>query len=150
MEVTRLRKTKGLDVKSNSKKLAVGAIVAAAAGYVAGVLTAPKKGTATREDLVSAGIKTRNEAEKKFKKINDELNNLINEAADFSKTAKKNVKSELPKLQNAAKQAKIKVREVLSSIHEGDALDEDLREALKNSSKAIKDLKNFLTKTKKA
>jgi len=137
-------------MKSNGKKLAVGAIVAAAAGYVAGILTAPKKGTETREGLVNAGIKTRNEAEKKFKKINDDLNNLLNEAEKFSKTAKSNVKSELPKLQKAATQAKNRVREVLSSIHEGEALDEDLQSALKDSTEAIKHLKSFLTKTNKS
>ena len=37
---------------STGKKVAVGAVVAAAAGFVAGILTAPKSGKETREEVV--------------------------------------------------------------------------------------------------
>jgi gas vesicle protein len=36
---------------STFKRVAIGSAVAAAAGYVAGVLTAPKSGKATRKDV---------------------------------------------------------------------------------------------------
>lgn len=49
-------------------KFAVGALVAAAAGFVAGILTAPKSGKETREDLKYAALKAKDtvvaEAEK--------------------------------------------------------------------------------------
>ncbi|MEO7364397.1 MAG: YtxH domain-containing protein [Candidatus Saccharimonadales bacterium] len=37
-----------------TKKLAIGAAIAGAAGYLAGVLTAPKSGKATRDDIKDA------------------------------------------------------------------------------------------------
>jgi gas vesicle protein len=40
--------------KSNFKRVAIGSGIAAAAGFVAGVLTAPKSGKETRADIKTA------------------------------------------------------------------------------------------------
>ncbi len=62
------------------KKIAIGSSIAAVAGYVAGILTAPKSGKRTRGDIKNAADKTALEAEKDFKKLQIELGHLIDEA----------------------------------------------------------------------
>jgi gas vesicle protein len=132
--------------KSDNKKLAVGALLIAGAGYLAGILTAPKKGSETRKDIVDAGIKTKAEAEKTFKKINAELTDLLKQAEVFAGKSKTAVKEELSQRVNDAKKANVTVREVLSALHEGDAEDKDLKKAVIEGNKAIEHLKKYLKK----
>ena len=51
------------------KKFAIGTVIAAAAGYVAGLLTAPKSGKETREDIKNTAVKTYKVAEKELKEL---------------------------------------------------------------------------------
>jgi gas vesicle protein len=52
------------------KKVAIGSAIAAGVGYLTGILTAPKSGKATRQDIKKATAKKAKEAEKELKKIN--------------------------------------------------------------------------------
>ena len=129
-----------------TKKFAVGAIIAAAAGYVAGILTAPKSGKETREDIKDTAVRTYNAAEKELKTLHTELNKLMDEAnkkaGEFKGTAQKN----LDKAVEGAKVAKEKARELLSAVHEGDADDKDLDNAVKEAKKAVEHLRSYLKK----
>ncbi|HEY9711853.1 MAG TPA: YtxH domain-containing protein [Chroococcales cyanobacterium] len=131
---------------SNAKKFAIGTVSAAAVGYVAGILTAPKSGKETRQDIKDTATKGIAEAEKQLKKLHTELNSLIDEArlrsANMNAKARKEVDAALEK----AGVAKEKARAVLSAIHEGDAEDEDLNKAVTEVNKAIKHLKTYLSK----
>ena len=49
-------------------------------GYLAGILTAPKSGKETREDIKDTAVKTYSEAEKQLKKLHTELNDVLAEA----------------------------------------------------------------------
>ncbi len=69
-------------------RFAVGAIIGAAAGIVAGVLTAPKSGRETRadikakaEDLKSGAVKQTEKAKAKAAHVADELKNRSERAA---------------------------------------------------------------------
>ena len=129
-----------------AKKFAVGAVIAAAAGYVAGILTAPKSGKETREDIKDTAVRTYNAAEKELKTLHTELNKLMDEAnkkaGEFKGTAQKN----LDKAVEGAKVAKEKARELLSAVHEGDADDKDLDDAVKEAKKAVEHLRSYLKK----
>jgi len=129
-----------------SKRLAVGTVIAAAAGYIAGILTAPKSGKETRADIKDAAERTYTTAEKELKIIHTELNQLIDEArkrgAEFNGAAKEN----LDKAMVVAKTAKEKTRELLSAVHEGDADDKDLQKAITEGRKAVDHLKSFIKK----
>ena len=129
-----------------TKKFAIGAVVAAAAGYVAGILTAPKSGKETRKDIKDTAVKTYTAAEKELKVLHTELSKLMDEAgkkaSEFKGTAQKN----LDKAVAGAKVAKEKARELLSAVHEGDADDKDLDNAVKEAKKAVDHLKSFLKK----
>ena len=129
-----------------AKRFAIGAVVAAAAGYVAGILTAPKSGKETREDIRDTAVKTYKTAEKELKELHTELSKLLDEAGkkagEFRGTAQKN----LERAVETAKVAKAKARELLSAVHEGDAEDKDLDQAVKEAKKAAQHLKSYLKK----
>ena len=128
------------------KKLAVGVGLAAVAGYLAGILTAPKSGKETRADIRNAALSGKAEAEKQLKKLMAELGDMVEEAkkrgADLGDKANK----ELTDLVDKAKVAREKAREVVTAIHDGDAADEDLRLAVSQGNTALKHLRDYLKK----
>jgi gas vesicle protein len=132
--------------RDNYKKLAVGSAVAATAGYLAGLLTAPKSGKQTRDDIRTAAERSRIEAEKDLKRLHTELDKVIKEAKISSDKLGVKAQKELSELVDRAKDTKEKVREVLSAIHEGDAEDQDLKKAVKNADLTIKNLRKYLKK----
>lgn len=132
--------------KSTVKKFAIGAVVAAAAGYVAGILTAPKSGKETRKDIKDTAKATYTMAEKELKVLHTELDKLLNEALGRSNELKGVARENLEKAVAGAKVAKEKARELLSAVHEGDADDKDLKKAIDEANKAITHLKTYLKK----
>ena len=132
--------------KSNLKRLAVGSGIAAAAGYVAGILTAPKSGRATRADLKQATDKGMAETERELKKLHTELDKAIKEAKARSGKVGVRTQKELNGLLEKAKDTKEKAREVISALHEGDAADKDLNRAVKDARAAIDHLRAYLKK----
>lgn len=134
-------------MKKSNKNLAIGTFLAAAAGYIAGILTAPKKGSETRKDIVDLGIKTEVEAEKSFKKILADLNKVIKDAEVMVSKKGAEAKKELNQALETAKSAKEKVRNILSSLHEGTVNDKELKNALDDSTKALVHLRKFIENT---
>lgn len=128
------------------KKLAIGSTIAAVAGYVAGILTAPKSGKETRSDIKQTANQGIANAEKELKKLHTDLDELIKDAKANGGKLGKRAQAELNELVEKAKDSKEKVREVLSAIHEGDADDKDLQKAIKQASQALKNLKKYLKK----
>ena len=131
---------------SASKKLAVGAAIAALAGYVTGVLTAPKSGKETRGDIKSTANKGITEAERELKKLHTELNDLIGDVKDKGEDLGSKTTKELNEIVDKAKAAKEKARDLLSALHEGDAEDKELKKAMADANKAIEHLRKFLKK----
>lgn len=128
------------------KRIALGTLVAGAAGYVAGILTAPKSGEATRKDIKDAGNNTVTEAERQLKKLHTELSRLLADAKKQGGTAKGKAKTQYDDVTAKATTAKQKAREIISAVHEGDADDKELQRAMTEASKAIKHLKSYLKK----
>mgnify|MGYP005812351417 CR=1 FL=1 len=129
-----------------SKRFAVGAAFAAAAGYLAGILTAPKSGKETRSDIKEAAQRTYSEAEKQLKEAHTELSKTLEEVRAKTGDLSERAKIELDKAVETANVAKDKARELLSAAHDGEARDEDLDQAVKEAKKAIVDLRKYLTK----
>jgi gas vesicle protein len=120
--------------------------LAALAGYLAGILTAPKSGRETREDLKSAGLRGMSEAEKQLKKVSSELSDAVDEVKVRSAALGDKAGKELEHLAEKAKVARNKAREVLSAIHEGDAEDKDLKEAVARANEALNHIRAYLKK----
>ena len=132
--------------RQNLKRLAIGSAAAAAAGYVAGILTAPNSGKKTRDDIRTAADRSRSEAEKDLKRLHTELGKAIKDAKAGSDKLGAKAQQEAAELIDKARDTKEKVREVLSAIHEGDADDQDLRRAVKNANTAVKSLRKYFKK----
>ena len=129
-----------------TRKFALGAVFAAIAGYLAGILTAPKSGKQTREDIKNTAKVAYTAAEKQLKLLHTELGKLIDEAKKRADDLKGEARENLDKTMNAARQAKEKARELLSAVHEGDAEDADLKKAIAEAEKAVGHLRAYLKK----
>lgn len=132
--------------KVGAKAVAVGALVAAGAGYLAGILTAPKSGKETRRDIARNASTARVNSEKQLKKLHSDLNDLIKQADKKSKQVRDRAKVELQDATEKAKVAKEKAREVLSALHNGDADDPNLQAAVEEIKQARKNLAKYLKK----
>lgn len=129
-----------------AKKFAIGAALTALAGYIAGILTAPKSGKETREDVKNKAVETYTTAEKELKKLHTELNDVIAEASERLGALRGSGEKTLDEAVLRGKQAKEKAREILSGLHDGDVEDKDLKKAISEATKAVENLRNYLKK----
>jgi gas vesicle protein len=128
------------------KRLAVGTLIAGAAGYVAGILTAPKSGKETRADIKQTADKTIAEAEKQLKNAHTELNELINTAKKQGKDLSGKGKAQLDDVTDKANDVKEKLRELISAVREGEADDKELKRAMQDAKHSVDHLKKYLKK----
>lgn len=129
-----------------TSKFAVATLIAAAAGYVAGVLTAPKSGKETRKDIKDAAQSKITELEKRLKSIHTELSSQLTKAKKQAGDLKGKAKKEADTLIERATKAKDKTRVALSSIHGGEADDKELQKAIDDAEKAVEHLKQYIIK----
>ena len=129
-----------------AKALAIGAVVSAVAGYLAGILTAPKSGKETRKDIRTKAEESYAVAEKELKKLHTELTDVMNEVTDRITVFKGKREKDVDEALNQGRVVKQKAREVLSTLHDGEADDEDLKRAIKDATNAIEHLRDFLKK----
>lgn len=133
-------------MSKQTRRYAVGALAAAVTGYIAGILTAPKSGKDTRQDVKKAAQKALRESEKALKKVHSELKVLIGKAESHLKKLSGKAHSQLAAKLNTAKLAKDKARQILTALHEGDSESAELKAALKEAKEARDHLKTFLKK----
>lgn len=133
-------------MNKESKRFAIGAMLAAAAGYVTGILTAPKSGKETRADVKNAAVKAKTEAEKTLKKLHSEINEQIERAKILATKLHASGKKELDSMIASAHVAKEKARDMLTALHDGDVEDKDLKNAIKDVNLAIEHLRAYLDK----
>lgn len=136
-------------MKDSTRRFAIGAFVAAAAGYVTGLLTAPKSGKETREDIKEAATVGIHEAERQLKRLHTELTDVLAQAKDGSDKLSGKARDELDLAVTATKQVKEMVREILSAVHEGRADDQELQKAIGDAQDAVKHLKSYVKNRKK-
>lgn len=129
-----------------TSKFAVATLIAAAAGYVAGVLTAPKSGKETRKDIKDVAQSKITELEKRLKSIHTELSSQLTKAKKQAGDLKGKAKKEADTLIERATKAKDKTRVALSSIHGGEADDKELQKAIDDAEKAVEHLKQYIIK----
>lgn len=130
--------------KNKGGKLAAGAFIAAGVGYAIGVLTAPKSGRETRKDLQKTAMKAKKEAETKLKDMHSKLNGLISKAKEKSKQIGNKTGNEMKDVLDNAKRARDKARELLSALHEGEADNKELQQAIDDIKSATHDLEKFI------
>ena len=135
--------------KNNAGKIiAVGTLIGAGAGYLAGILTAPKSGRETRRDIAKSASKVRVDAEKQLKKLHSDTAELLKEAEAKTLQVRSKANAEMKEAVENAKQAKEKAREVLSALHNGDADDPNLQAMVEEIKLAKNNLAKYLKKKK--
>jgi gas vesicle protein len=134
--------------KSNiMKRLAIGAAIAGAAGYVAGLMTAPKSGREMRKDLSDAAGNSLGDLDKQIHSLQSELNDLLSIAKSHSGDFSGKAKDDLGGLIDKAKYSRDKMHEVVTALKSGDkANDKDLQKAITDAKKAIEHIKDFIQK----
>lgn len=133
-------------MKDSTKKYAAGTMLAAVAGFVAGILTAPQSGKETRQDIKDSTVRGMREAERQLKRLHTELNDVLAEASDKATKLTGQAREELDLAVTKTRKAKEAAREILSAVHEGRAEDKELQKSIKDAQKAIDHLKTFLKK----
>ncbi|MDL2342054.1 MAG: hypothetical protein QFB87_03180 [Patescibacteria group bacterium] len=129
-----------------AKRIAASAAVAGAAGYLAGLLTAPKSGKATREEFLKAAGKNASDMEAQLNTLHTELGNLVDEAKGKGDDLGSKAQKELRKLVDLSKDSKDKTATVLSALKNGKASDKDLKKAMADAKHAIDHIKDYLKK----
>ena len=126
-----------------AKKIAIGTIFAGVAGYIAGILTAPKSGKETRQDLKVKATNSKREIEQELKKLHKQLGEVLEDGKNAAKSVTGQAQKDLKKLQDVAESSRERVREILSSFHEGVVEDKEVQKVVKDATKAAEDLKEF-------
>lgn len=126
------------------RKMAISALVAAAAGYVTGLLTAPKSGKETREDIADKAGEIKDSAEQQLQDSHDELDKLIKQTKTKTFALKSKAREEFDETVVKAKDAKNKAASVLKAVKAGEANDPELNRAIKQAKQAQKNLMKFL------
>ena len=92
-------------MRKSTKWLAAGSVVSGIAGYITGILTAPKSGKETREDIKETAMSAKAEAEKQLKKLHSELDVLISRGTDRAGQLKTEAKADIESAVSKARTA---------------------------------------------
>src|SRR5687768_5043956 len=98
-----------------AKKFAITALISGAVGYVAGILTAPKSGKQTREDVKKAASKALTKGEKELKALHSELKQMLEKSENHLKKVPEKAKQGLKEAHLAAQKAQAKAKAILSA-----------------------------------
>jgi gas vesicle protein len=132
--------------KGNARKFAITTAIAATAGYVVGVLTAPKSGKETRDDIkltVDNGV---SEVEKQLTHAHDELKKVMDQVTAAPGKLNSKAKAEFDEVVGKASDAKNKSQEVLKAVRNGSSNEKELQVALNQAKAALKNLRKYLGK----
>lgn len=127
-----------------ARKIAVGSAIAGFAGYLAGILTAPKAGKETRADLRDRADELRENMIDQLHELNDELKVLLKMAKSRSSDLSSSAKAEFNEALVRAKDAQNKTSQVIKAFKNGEADEPELNKAAKQARQAIKNLNKYL------
>ena len=131
--------------KDNSgRKWAVGALIAGVAGYIGGILTAPKSGKETREDITDKAEDIKNDARVELENLEDDIRDLLAKAKAKAESLGSQAREELNEAILRAKDVQAKTAVVLKTIKSGEAEDPQLNKAVKQAKQAKKNLSKYL------
>jgi gas vesicle protein len=131
---------------NTGKKIAIGAAVAGVAGFVTGILTAPKSGKETRKDIKNTANNVKREAEKKLKELSAELTDLIGKGQKLAKEQGSKAKAGLDIALKQAQDAQLKVKVVISALKSGETDEPELKKAIAEAKKARDELVKYFKK----
>jgi len=110
---------------AKGKKLGLGILIGAAVGVATGLLTAPKSGKETREDIKKKAGEVKGSAERKLKDAHKELGKLSSELQAKAEDLKGDALKEAKELGAKADELKARVKAAITSIKSGDDDNDD-------------------------
>lgn len=125
-------------------KIALSTIIAAILGVIVGLLTAPKSGKETREDIARTSNAAKSKLEKKLKSAYTELELLIGKTGKNIGKKKDDASKLAGEKLEAAKLVQTRLKAALSAVRNGEADDKELDDAVKEAHDSIRKLKNYL------
>lgn len=126
------------------QKVALGAAIAGIGGYLAGVLTAPKSGKETRQDLATKASDIKDDAGTQLTEAQKELSETLKKAQEKTLSLSAQAREEFNETVIRAKDAQNKAKMVLVALKAGEAEDPELNKAVKQARQATKNLSKFL------
>lgn len=128
----------------DGRKIAIGALIAAAAGYVAGILSAPRSGKQTRELVKDKTLEVKADLESDVKKAQQELSKKIEVAQLMLESESKEIKKEIENVLQNAKKVEKKAKQTIRAVKDGKAKDPDLNKALDEVNSSLEHFKKFI------
>lgn len=128
------------------KTAVVATVIGVGVGYALGILSAPKSGKETRQDLVDASARFKAELDKRYNDIQTSLSEVIDEGMSKLNSFKGSAQDNLEQLIEQAKQAEYKAVDVYRAVRHGETSDKHLDKALDQASKAKDNLFKYLNK----
>ncbi len=132
--------------KTTFKKMAAGAAVAAAVGYVAGLLSAPKSGREMRKEIKSMVPDDAHDLKEKIKLLYDELVELLSISKQESMDLSPRNQEKLALASKKAIIAKEKLAAIIANLKHDSHSDKDLKSAIRDAERAVYHFKEFLLK----
>jgi gas vesicle protein len=129
--------------QNTGKKMALSALIAGAAGYIGGILTAPKSGKETRKQLAEEAEGIKDSTEEQLQKANEELKVLIKDAKTKTIALSAQAREEFNEAVIRAKDAQNKTSSTLKALKNGQAEDPELNKAVKQARQAAKNLGKY-------
>jgi len=126
------------------RKIAAGAAIAGAVGFVAGILTAPKSGKETRSDIAQEFGNLKNSVAIELAVAQRDLGALIKDAEAATLNLSAKARDEFNEMLIRAKDANNKAKMVLKAFKAGEADDPELNKAVKQAKQAQKNLSKYL------
>lgn len=111
-------------------------------GYLVGLLTAPRSGKQTRGKIKDDAKNSVAALEKQLKIVYKDTKEYLDKLSKDSPEVTSKVKD----AKAAAEKSQTKVKQLLSAIHGGDNVDDDLDSALKSAKSTLADLKRYISK----
>jgi gas vesicle protein len=131
-------------MKKNSRNFIIGAAAIGAVSYLAGILTAPKKGSETIDDIRHASVKAKIGLEKSLKKLYSDSSQQIERALCVNHNLTAQTKTELDSMVTALKNVKESIKNYLTSIRDGDIEESEITLLLTDGRNNTQRLKLFI------
>jgi gas vesicle protein len=129
---------------NSGRKWALGALIAGVAGYVGGILTAPKSGKETREDITDKAVDIKNDTRVELENLQDDISDLLAKAKAKAESLSSQAREEINEAVLRAKEVQAKTSIVLRAVKTGEAEDPQLNTAVKQAKQAKKNLSRYL------
>lgn len=126
------------------RNVGIAAVVGLAAGYALGILTAPKSGKETREDIKEMSTKAYKAAEARLKDTYEDLGEAIDRASKQAKKLGDKGREQLDELVAVAKNAQARVMKLAASARNEEGSQEVFEDAVKEARDAKNELQEFM------